>query len=76
MTWPKNSSKSDWGNVQVGSKIGEVMQKAQAEAAKSEGAADGEAKAEPADSEDDKADKKSKKAKDDGDVEEGEVVKE
>lgn len=58
-------------------KIGEVMQKAQAEAAKSEGAADGEAKAEPADSEDDKADKKSKKSKkDDGDVEEGEVVKE
>lgn len=58
-------------------KIGEVMQKAQAEAAKSGDATDGEAKAEPGDSEDAKADKKSKKSKkDEGDVEEGEVVKE
>ena len=52
------------------------MQKAQAETAKSEGAADGEAKAEPADPKTTKLTKSQKKQKDDGDVEEGEVVKE
>lgn len=57
-------------------KIGEVMQKAQAEAAKTP---DAETKTEGDDAEDSakKDDKKSKKsAKDDGEVEEGEVVKE